>query len=131
MLVHLGVGTDDTRRIATRSEIGEGNWELVMRLANARLVVTDRSDITGEETVEVVHEALIQRWERFQDWMNTDRVFLAWREEFRALLRQWQDSHQDEGLLLRGAPLVEAKFWLEKRNLEINGLEKNFSFLAY
>jgi hypothetical protein len=40
-LVHPGRGTYDTRRVATRREVGEDNWSLVTKLANARLVVTN------------------------------------------------------------------------------------------
>ena len=39
-LVHPGEGTEDTRRLANRAEVGEENWDLVTRLASARLVVT-------------------------------------------------------------------------------------------
>ena len=39
-LVQPGAGTEDTRRIATRAEIGEADWPLVAKLADARLVVT-------------------------------------------------------------------------------------------
>src|SRR5262249_38472029 len=57
-LVSPGQGTEDTRRRASRAEIGD-SWELVTRLANDHLVVTDRDATTGAEVVEVVHEALI------------------------------------------------------------------------
>ena len=58
-LVRPGEGTEDTRRLATREEVGEENWGLVSYLAGytARLVVTGRDDKSGEDTVEVVHEA--------------------------------------------------------------------------
>ena len=59
-LVQPGVGTEDTRRVASRAEIGEVNWTLTQYLADRRLVVTGL-DTAGRETVEVVHEALIQR----------------------------------------------------------------------
>jgi hypothetical protein len=58
-LVQPGEGTEDTRRIATRDELGEESWQLIQRLADKRLVVTGR-DAHGHETVEVVHEAMIQ-----------------------------------------------------------------------
>lgn len=61
-LVQPGEGTEDTRRVATRADLGEENWALVQHLADKRLVVTGRDEATGRETVEVVHEALIGRW---------------------------------------------------------------------
>lgn len=65
-LVRPGEGTEDTRRFTSRGELDEDRWNLVVRLANARLVVTTRDEATGEEIVEVVHEALIQSWQRLR-----------------------------------------------------------------
>ncbi|UCG25867.1 MAG: serine/threonine-protein kinase PknK, partial [Chloroflexota bacterium] len=65
-MVRPGEGTEDTRRLATRSELGYEEWELAQRLADARLVVTGRT-AEGEQTVEVVHEALIRGWGRLRE----------------------------------------------------------------
>jgi hypothetical protein len=73
-LVHPGEGTEDSRRVATRAQVGAENWGLVHYLADKRLVVTGQ-DATGKEIVEVVHEALIQRWGQLHAWMETDRAF--------------------------------------------------------
>jgi WD40 repeat protein/class 3 adenylate cyclase len=113
-LVRPGEATEDTRRIATREELGDESWRLIQHLADRRLVVTGR-DSTGHETAEVVHEALIQKWNRFQEWMDADRAFRAWQERLRASLRQWQESGQDDGALLAGAPLLVAETWLVER----------------
>ena len=113
-LVRPGEGTEDTRRIAMKAEVGEQSWSLVKRLADARLVVTSR-DATRKETVEVVHEALIQNWEELREWMNTDRVFRAWQERLRAAKRQWEATDKDQGSLLRGAALAEAEEKLKER----------------
>ena len=71
-----GAGTEDPRRTAPPSEIGKKNWPLVCRLADRRLVVTGRDSATGQETVELAHEALIERWERLRGWLAADRAFL-------------------------------------------------------
>lgn len=125
-LVRPGEGTEGTRRLATRAEIGEANWSLVQRLASQRLVVTGLETSTGRETVEVVHEALIQHWERLRGWMESDRAFRVWQEGLRAGLRQWETSAQDEGALLRGAPLVQAETWLVGRPDELSNAETAF-----
>ncbi|MFM7787520.1 MAG: S-layer homology domain-containing protein, partial [Microcystis panniformis] len=70
-LVRPGEGTEDTRRLATKAELGEVNWVLVKQLADARLVVTSRSEEAQVETVEVVHEALIRNWGELRGWMDT------------------------------------------------------------
>jgi len=117
-LVQPGEGTEDTRRKASRGELGEARWPLVRKLADARLVVTDR-DATGRETAEVAHEALIQRWGRLREWMEENRAFRLWQERVRAMCRQWEESGRDEGALLRGAPLAQAMEWLEQRGGEV------------
>jgi WD40 repeat protein/class 3 adenylate cyclase len=118
-LVQPGEGTEDTRRIAIKEELGEESWSLIQRLADRRLVVTGR-DAQGRETAEVVHEALIQKWGRFQEWMQSDQAFRLWQERLRSNLRQWQESGGDEGALLAGAPLAVAEGWMAERGGELS-----------
>ncbi|MBD1929925.1 PD40 domain-containing protein [Trichocoleus sp. FACHB-90] len=125
-LVRPGEGTEDTRRLATRTEVGEENWDLVTRLADARLVVSSRDEALGEETVEIVHEALIRGWKHLSQWIELDRAFRTWQERLRASLRQWEASGKDEGALLRGVPLAEAEGWLVSRAVELSPTERVF-----
>src|SRR5260370_12285740 len=69
-LVRPGEETADIRRRATRTELGEENWNLIDHLATAHLVLTGPNTATGQETVEVVHEAVIRRWERLREWID-------------------------------------------------------------
>jgi KaiC/GvpD/RAD55 family RecA-like ATPase len=107
-LVRPGEGTVDTRQVATREQVGMDNWNLVTELADARLVVTGR-DAQGQETVEVVHEALLTHWQKLQGWMKQDRRFRAWQNRLRLDLQEWQKQDRDDGALLRGARLAEAE----------------------
>jgi WD40 repeat protein len=125
-LVHPGKGTADTRRLATRLQVKEDNWELVTSLADARLVVSNRDEATGEETVEVVHEALIEGWQRLREWIESDREFRTWQDGLRFRMAQWKVSRRDKGELLRGAPLVEAEKWLEEQCDHISEDEQAF-----
>ena len=113
--------TPDTRRLATRAEIGEGNWRLVQKLAGEDrdipekklpLLVTGRNENTGEQTVEVVHEVLIREWPDLRKWIHDDRTFLTWRDLLRINIAQWKKG---EASLLRDQPLVTAEDWLQKR----------------
>lgn len=124
-LVKPGEGTEDTRRIATKAEIGEDNWPLTRLLADHRLLVMGW-DASGNQTVELAHEALIQRWERLQGWLATNRAFRTWQERLRAALQQWQTSSRDEGALLRGVPLAQAEGWFVIREEELSPVEKEF-----
>jgi len=62
-LVNPGEGTEDIRRQTKRSELSGEGWQLVQKLADARLVVTG-IDPNGHEIVEIIHEALIHGWAR-------------------------------------------------------------------
>lgn len=125
-LVRPGEGTEDTRRIATRAEVGEDNWNLVSYLAGyqARLVVTGRQE--QEDTVEVVHEALIREWDTLRDWINANRDFRTWQERLKVALREWKNNNHDSGALLRGVPLNVAAEWLRKRADEMTQEERDF-----
>ena len=130
-LVYSQEGTKDTRWVATRGEVGEDCWGfLIQRLINARLVVTGCNEATGAETVEVAHEALIREWERLRGWVQDDYEFGIWRGRLRASLRQWKNANKDDGALLRGAPLVEAEDWQQKRLAELSPDERIFIQLS-
>jgi ABC-type dipeptide/oligopeptide/nickel transport system ATPase component len=88
-LVRLGEGVEATRRLATRDEVKSENWDLVMRLADARLVVTNCNESSGEETVEIVHEALIRSWGRLEQWIQVDGEFRYWQEQLRSAYQLW------------------------------------------
>ena len=120
----------DIRRLANRQEVREENWNLVTQLANARLLVTNRHEITNIETVEIIHEALIKNWRRLQQWMQIDGEFRRWQEQLRVLIKQWENSNQDAGALLRGKPLIDAEEWLLQRTTQINATERSFINLS-
>ncbi|MBD1938807.1 trypsin-like peptidase domain-containing protein [Microcoleus sp. FACHB-68] len=132
-LVRPGEGTPDIRRQATRAEVGEENWDLVKRLADERLVVSDRKKTTGEaqeETVEIVHEALIREWQRLRKWMKEDRAFRLWQERLRTAMRQWETTDKDDGALLGGFLLSEAEAWQQQRLAELSQEERVFIQLS-
>ncbi|NET07704.1 MAG: hypothetical protein F6K16_23970, partial [Symploca sp. SIO2B6] len=120
-LVYPDQGNKHTRRRANRAELGEDNWHLVTcneGLADSRLVVTSVDDVK-QETVEIVHEALIQNWDDLQKWIENDRKFRTWQEGLRFAIRQWQQSGKDQGALLRGRQLFEAEDWLQRRRTDL------------
>jgi WD40 repeat protein/tRNA A-37 threonylcarbamoyl transferase component Bud32 len=128
-MVRPGEGTEDTRRVATRHELTDEEWQLAQKLADERLVVTSVND-AGEETVEVVHEALIRSWDLLRQWMAADRDYRAWQERLRAAMNQWQASGHDEGALLRGAPLQQALEWAHSDTLVLSTAEQSFIQLS-
>ncbi len=123
-LVRPGEGTEDTRRLATRAEL-DNDWQLVQQLADARLVITGR-DPGGIDTVEIVHEALIQKWGRFREWIANDREFRLWQERLRVVVGDWQRHNRDDSSLLRGIALNTAENWLADRPDDLSRAEKAF-----
>ncbi len=125
-LVQPGEATEDTRRLANRKEVREDNWDLVTRLASARLVVSDRDEATGEDTVEIIHEAMIMGWDRLKEWVEADREFRTWQERLRTSMHQWEASGKDDGGLLRGVALAESEGWLRERASDLSQGEQDF-----
>ncbi len=72
----------------------------------------------------MAHEALLREWGRLRRWLDEDREFLFWQQRLRAGLHQWETSEYDDGALLRGAPLAEAKNWLNQRRVDLNKAER-------
>lgn len=124
-MVRPGKNTEDTRRVATRAELGEEGWTLAQRLADERLVITGQ-DAAGNESAEVIHEVLIRGWQRLQEWMGADREFRDWQERLRAGMRQWESGKYDDSVLLRGALLGEAEEWMAARQADMNTQERQF-----
>lgn len=125
-LVRPGEGTEDTRRVASRAEIQDDRWDAVDRLASARLVITRHDDSSGQDTAEVVHEALIREWRRLRGWVDHDREFLVWRQRLGDARRQWEQGGRTQGYLLREAPLAQAREWLDRRGGEIGIADRAF-----
>ena len=130
-LVRPGEGTEDTRRVATRGEVGEECWELIRHtdgLADARLVVTGRNEATGEETVEVVHEALIREWGLLRQWIDENRKKLIQKREIEDAAKKWGDRGKAKDYLLGGKVLTEAKVFQKQEvvNLKLSDLAKEF-----
>ena len=125
-LISPGEGTEDTKRQATRGEVGEDNWGLVEFLANNRLVVTGWDESSQQETVEIVHEALIREWGMLREWIKRNREFRIWQERLKPDIQEWQNKKYDAQALLQGTRLAIALDWLKQRRDEITSLEQDF-----
>ena len=74
----------------------------------------------NDSEIEVTHEALLRGWRRLGAWLAEDREFLFWRQRVSAAFEAWRESAGDQGALLRGAPLAEARHWLETRGEDLS-----------
>jgi uncharacterized protein YjbI with pentapeptide repeats/predicted Zn-dependent protease with MMP-like domain len=130
-LVRLGVGTEDTRRVATRSEIE--NWNLVTVLANERLVVTGRDEQRQEDTVEVIHEALIREWKQLQQWVDENRhlrqLIQTIEDERQIWLEEKQWKNLLDGRLLKDAQSLVLASDIRKSRIRLRIALLNFNRL--
>ena len=61
-----------------------------------------------------------------RDWVETNRDFLLWRGRLGAAVADWDRTHRDASVLLRGPLLAEARRWQAERAEALSGREVEF-----
>jgi hypothetical protein len=133
-LTQLGEGTEDTRRRATMDELrnapeeAESIERIVRAMADARLLTTsgECDPKMPERYVDVSHEALIRGWPRLRRWLDEDRAGLRLHRRITEAAEEWQRSNRDDELLYRGTRLAQAQEWRERKEAELNPLEREY-----
>jgi len=87
------------RRVARQSEIPEEARPLIKHLVDQRLLATDISKETGEQTIEPVHEALLRQWGLLQGWLVEDAGLLSVLEDVKRASRDWAANAKDNAWL--------------------------------
>jgi hypothetical protein len=121
----------DVRRWLLRHEFEKAAPErprLVEQLLHARLlnVQVEGQGESEIERVSIIHEALITRWERLKEAVQSSRDRLRRRARFELDLKEWQ---QRGGDLLSGARLADA-LALQREHDPLVGSEPARNFLA-
>ena len=91
-LARIDPDTDQPRRrVATLDEIPREAQNVLARLINARLVVSDRRELDGRGTtvLEVAHEALLRQWRALTTWLDEDADALKTLEAVRRAAQEW------------------------------------------
>jgi hypothetical protein len=140
-LVHLAdEGGEDTRQRIPLSALyseellnKDSGRRVLAVLTESRLVTVGIGNDRQQEVVEIAHEALVRRWPRLSQWLQEDREILVWRQRLHLIIREWQQTGRDDGFLLRGSLLDEARLWLSRRATDLTPREKEFisSSLAF
>ncbi|GAB4193674.1 MAG: hypothetical protein OHK0022_08800 [Roseiflexaceae bacterium] len=113
--VSLGEEQGETRWRRTRAELAQNDphrERLIADLTAARLLRTDReteADGRTVETVDLIHEALLSRWERLKQAIEGERERLRRRERFLLALHEWQAKERQDSYLLGDVRLAEAE----------------------
>jgi WD40 repeat protein len=123
-LTQLGETTDTRRRVRKEDLVNQTHsLELLERtieqLVQAKLIVTtnESKSENGKPGVilDIVHEALIRHWQELRQWVAQNQVALEIERKIEARAKDWERNGKTEdlGLLLQGAPLIEAETYLK------------------
>jgi basic membrane lipoprotein Med (substrate-binding protein (PBP1-ABC) superfamily)/DNA-binding SARP family transcriptional activator len=124
-LVAPGEGTADVRRRVTATELQALDLdpvelaEVLERFGRHRLLTFDRDPTTGDATVEVAHEALLDAWERLRALIEEHRADLRRLERLAAAVAEWEASGRDVGYLLTGGRLEQYLDWQDRTALRL------------
>ncbi len=125
-LVIPGDGEPDTRRRVRISELPAGAQPVVDAFVDARLLVTDREPTTREPTVELAHEALLERWDRLVAWVDDDRDWLVLLQHLSNAARAWESSGRAAADLYRGSRLELALEGVDSGDRGLSALEHDY-----
>ena len=128
---HL-VTPDRTRAVLTRREMAEvlgggaDAQHALERLIGARLLVASEAQ-SGEDRIEVIHEALLTSWPRLISWQQEDAENARMRHQLRAAARQWDERGRGKGLLWRKEALMEYRLWRARSAGRLTETEEAFA----
>jgi hypothetical protein len=128
-LVRVSLDDDplhDARQSVPRSNLGRGLAEraaLIDELVTARLLSARVEERQSDqvEMIDIIHEALLGRWERLRAAIQDQRERLQRRARFELLLAEWMEHDRSERYLLEGVRLEEARALAEAGDIELEG----------
>ena len=124
-LVSRGDGETLTRRRVARDELDADDPRVACVLAalvERRLLVVDAGG------VELVHEALLEHWQRLAAWLDEDMQGHRLHRHLTQAASEWESAGRDPSELYRGARLAAALDWADAAGDDagLNRLERNF-----
>ena len=109
-LINVSLDDDYRRDVRTsrrKDALDPEQQKLVDDLVRARLLSV--STVGDVETVNIVHESLINNWDRLREGVHEKRAALQRRVRFEQDVRDWVDSGKSADYLLRGMALARAQ----------------------
>ena len=128
-LGHL-VTAEGTRAVLSQAELHQlmddpGASAVIEKLIASRLITATESE-SGDDRIELVHEALLVVWPRLETWRREDAEGARLRDQLRAAARQWIERGRPRGLLWRDEALVELKVWRSRHPQRMTESEEAF-----
>ncbi len=126
-LVQINEKNEAVRRTAQESELPAKSKLVINALVDARLLVK-RLSKSGENSIEIAHDALISKWPRLNSWIQEEHEFLIGKANLESAMREWEEteSSKKRDALLSGIRLEKALFWLKDHSWAISEREKSF-----
>jgi len=116
-LAYVGRGERPTRQRARVGDlVSERDTEAEVTSAVEAFVQRRLLTVSGERTVEVAHEVLLEKWRRLGDWLAEDPAAKRLRDDIAAGAAQWHERGEDEGFVLspgqlRLLELLDSRLW--------------------
>lgn len=114
-----------TRRRATLAELDADDPQVARVLA---ALVEMRLLVAGDDSVELVHDALFERWPRLTEWLKDDAEARRVHQHLTQAAVAWNEAGRDHGDLYRGTRLAAALEWTDETESgsRLNRLEREF-----
>src|SRR5262249_58556091 len=87
---------------------------------------TGREVDTGQDTVEVTHEALIRSWPTLRDWIAAAKADLRLQRQLEDAAREWEAEQGHGDLLWQGVRLAHAEAWVAQAHPRLLAREQQF-----
>ncbi len=92
----------------------------------SRLLTFDRDPTTRTPTVEVAHEAILDRWPRLRSWIDDRRDDLVLERRLHEAVAEWRDQSREPAYLLSGGRLDHFETWAQETDLSLTSEESEY-----
>ena len=108
-----GIEWKPVRRRAMLSEFGDDERDVLLKLVNENLLVSDAEKSVNSNkkglfgfskpkksnsTIEITHEILLTSWDKLHDWIQKNRQGIALRNRLYEDVKRWQDKKPEDEL---------------------------------
>jgi len=133
-LVRVGKDIPTTRRtlaiddLVAQSENVRHVREVVERFASpGARILTLSASAEGTDTARITHEALIEHWQQFEEWIKSAYDDLLFQYRLEDAARYWNDQGQPAGLLWRSPDLDRLHAFRRSAERNLTGLQNRFA----